>query len=119
MDAPCSGLQVLGYGQGACRAFTDSVLALRPNDAARCGGGSAHRSASSSGCQAVTATHPAIAAGTAATVASATAPLRPFRMIPFCYHSVLFRHRRVAADPSGSRVLEALLSGNAPAKVSS
>ncbi|KAG2499537.1 hypothetical protein HYH03_002483 [Edaphochlamys debaryana] len=51
-------IQVLRYGQGACRAFTDSVAALQPNDAAR-----------------------------------------------------------VGADPSGSRVLEALLGGNAPAKV--
>ncbi|KAG2451956.1 hypothetical protein HYH02_003730 [Chlamydomonas schloesseri] len=51
-------IQVLRYGQGACRAFTDSVAGLQPHDAAR-----------------------------------------------------------VGADPSGSRVLEALLEGNAPAKV--
>ncbi|GLI69480.1 hypothetical protein VaNZ11_014112 [Volvox africanus] len=55
----CSILtQILRYGQGACRAFTDSVAGLKPHDAAR-----------------------------------------------------------VGADPSGSRVLEALLEGNAPAKV--
>ncbi|GIL48187.1 hypothetical protein Vafri_4870 [Volvox africanus] len=55
----CSILtQILRYGQGACRAFTDSVASLKPHDAAR-----------------------------------------------------------VGADPSGSRVLEALLEGNAPAKV--
>ncbi|GFR46342.1 hypothetical protein Agub_g7913 [Astrephomene gubernaculifera] len=53
-------IQLLRYGQGACRAFTDSVVALQPHDAAR-----------------------------------------------------------VGADPSGSRVLEALLEGNAPAKVKS
>ncbi|GLC52285.1 hypothetical protein PLESTB_000605000 [Pleodorina starrii] len=51
-------IQVLRYGQGACRSFTDSVVGLQPHDAAR-----------------------------------------------------------VGADPSGSRVLEALLEGNAPAKV--
>ncbi|GIL74790.1 hypothetical protein Vretimale_2348 [Volvox reticuliferus] len=55
----CSILtQILRYGQGACRSFTDSVASLKPHDAAR-----------------------------------------------------------VGADPSGSRVLEALLEGNAPAKV--
>ena len=28
-------IQVLRYGQGACRAFTDSVAGLQPYDAAR------------------------------------------------------------------------------------
>ena len=115
-------IQILQYGQGACRAFTDSVAMLPGHDAARWvlqgrRRGRAVPDFSNVVCL-LCVPQPRLL------TCAPSANRSPLFILPL-FDSYLcprapprpFHTRRAAADPSGSRCLEALLHGNAPPKV--